>query len=70
VATRCKEQIAEVEDAVYQRTDALAILLACAITRSRGRRRRCSAVGAEAQEIACTLISIDAYSLGMGGCLQ
>jgi hypothetical protein len=37
----------------------------------RGRRRLCSAVGAEAlAQIACTLSSIDVDSAWMGGCLQ
>jgi hypothetical protein len=35
-----------------------------------GRRRWCSAVGAEALQIACPLRSVDVYSAWMGGCLQ
>jgi hypothetical protein len=43
-----QKRVAEVAKTLYQRTDELAVLLASAITRVRGRRRGCSAVGAEA----------------------
>jgi hypothetical protein len=44
-ATRSNEQVAEVADALYQRTDALAVLLARA---ARGIGAACPTVGADA----------------------
>ncbi len=58
-----QKRVAKVAKVLYQRTDELAVLLARTSPAVRGRRRGCSAVGAEAlPQIACTLSSIDVYS--------
>jgi hypothetical protein len=66
-----QKQVAEVAKSLYQRTDELAVLLA-------RDHRPFVVVAADVRlsvprhlpQIACTLSSVDVYSVWIGGCLQ